>query len=186
MPTYQIAQGNQFHGSARIEKQVNRRLPNPVRWSRKTRSLVSDGIAPEDLPTLTGKDIDWTGLDQRLGEESSLTVAAAILIEEMETADIAGTTIAYTTERGRYGQRTVHEVSTRAFFDSEDQNWRFLSEGVIYDIGVGGAVLGSHSIEDTAELWGDEPPSIADLDAATTDLYDGFDDLTEDPDWLAA
>lgn len=32
---------------------------------------------------MTGADIDWDGLDQQLGEESSLTVAAAVLIEEI-------------------------------------------------------------------------------------------------------
>lgn len=32
---------------------------------------------------MTGADIVWDGLDQQLGEESSLTVAAAVLIEEV-------------------------------------------------------------------------------------------------------
>lgn len=79
---YEIDRGPQYYGPRELETGVNFRLPKPVRWSQRTRSLWS-GVPPEDLPTLTGADINWRGIDQELGDETTLTVAVAVLIGEM-------------------------------------------------------------------------------------------------------
>lgn len=158
MPTYEIASGIQFHGPARIEEEVNRRLPNPIRWSRRTRSLVSDGIAPEDLSTMTGQDIDWIGLDQRLGEESSLTVAAAILIEELVEED-GDTVESGTITRVETTTPTAPDPTARtqreytAVARRIGGEWVWTVETRITRHGIGGEILSETIEEDTAEDW---------------------------------
>lgn len=86
MKTFPILEGPQFaqlDWPAETIPEVNRRLPEGIRWSPVTRELVSDHMPIEERRPMTGADIDWDGLDQQLGEESSLTVAAAVLIEEI-------------------------------------------------------------------------------------------------------
>lgn len=86
MKTFPITEGPQFaqlDWPAETIPEVNRRLPEDIRWSPVTRELVSDHMPIEERRPMTGSDIDWSGMDQQLGEESSLTVAAAILIEEV-------------------------------------------------------------------------------------------------------
>lgn len=86
MKTFPIQQGIEFSQldfPAETIPEVNRRLPDGIRWSPVTRELVSDHMPIEERRPMTGSDIDWSGMEQELGEESSLTAAAAVLIEEV-------------------------------------------------------------------------------------------------------
>src|SRR5690606_21110431 len=83
MKTFPITEGPQFAGDRSLAESVNARLPKGIRWSPATRELVSDNLPIEDREPLTAADIDWAGLNQELGEESSLTVGSAVLIEEL-------------------------------------------------------------------------------------------------------
>ncbi len=84
---FPIAEGVQFAAldwkmPATLDE-VNRRLPDGIRWQPKTRELLSVGEPVRNRRPMTGADIDWSALDQELGEETSLPVAVAVLIEEV-------------------------------------------------------------------------------------------------------
>lgn len=72
--------------SAYTAAEANRRLPGDLRWSPVTSELVTM-TPPEDLPKFTAADIDWRGLDQKLGDETSLKTGVEILILEVLAAE---------------------------------------------------------------------------------------------------
>jgi len=107
MPTYPITESVALSGNfcpvPAAQEDVQRRLPEGIRWSPATREIVSDGTPPEELRPMTGADIDWSGLDQELAEETSFTVAVEILIEEVAAAWV---------ERGRGESVSVAGIAT--------------------------------------------------------------------------
>lgn len=66
---------------------VDVRLPDGLSWSFITSEVISKDVAPEDLDHMTAADIDWSGLDQQLGDESSFLVGVSELIGELSRLD---------------------------------------------------------------------------------------------------
>ena len=70
--------------SSEIEAEVTRRLPDGLRFVFGSVVLdVEDLPFDDEIPHLTGADLDWTGLDQELGDESTFRAAVEELVFEV-------------------------------------------------------------------------------------------------------
>ena len=67
--------------STEVEAEVNRRIPTGLRFVRGSVFLEAADLPFDDeVPRFTGADIDWSGLDQELGDESPFRAAIAELV----------------------------------------------------------------------------------------------------------